>query len=268
MLVGEAAEKAAGKYRSYRKSGAWKTHLKRFVALWGGRPVDSLTFDEVDDWSLARRNECAAATLVAELVALKAIFKAARVAWHQGLTGIKVNNQRVSQCSEAQEAKLKARMAPKDFDLVRFAILTGVRRIEQFRLRVSEVEWNSKSIHIAESKTGYGRSVGILPEALEILRRHAKGKAPDAYVFCHSERGSRLSVACHFVRQLRGLMDGVLGEAFQWRDFRHTFASRLATRGAALYHVQSLMGHKNPKTTQRYAHLSAKDLRNTLTLLT
>jgi len=38
-------------------------------------------------------------------------------------------------------------------------------------------------------------------------------------------------------------------------DLRHSFASELASSGASLPLVGALLGHSNPATTHRYAHL-------------
>ena len=43
---------------------------------------------------------------------------------------------------------------------------------------------------------------------------------------------------------------------FTWHCLRHTFASRLVTRGVDLRTVQDLMGHKSIITTMHYAHPS------------
>jgi len=39
-----------------------------------------------------------------------------------------------------------------------------------------------------------------------------------------------------------------------------SFASFLVNSGEDLYEVQKLLGHSNPRTTQRYAHLSRERL--------
>jgi site-specific recombinase XerD len=39
-------------------------------------------------------------------------------------------------------------------------------------------------------------------------------------------------------------------------DLRHSFASFLVNGGRSIYEVQTILGHSQIKTTQRYAHLS------------
>ncbi len=43
-------------------------------------------------------------------------------------------------------------------------------------------------------------------------------------------------------------------------DLRHTFASLLVNAGHSLYEVQKLLGHSDPRTTMRYAHLGQDSL--------
>ena len=45
-------------------------------------------------------------------------------------------------------------------------------------------------------------------------------------------------------------------------DLRHSYASFLVNAGRSLYEVQHLLGHANPRTTQRYAHLAPGTLRD------
>ncbi len=43
-------------------------------------------------------------------------------------------------------------------------------------------------------------------------------------------------------------------------DLRHSFASFLIAKGISLYVVQRLLGHTQPRMTQRYAHLASETL--------
>src|SRR5208282_3208750 len=50
-------------------------------------------------------------------------------------------------------------------------------------------------------------------------------------------------------------------EDFRLHDLRHTFASYQAMSGIAGRGLQSLLGHKDPRMTMRYSHLSEAFLR-------
>jgi site-specific recombinase XerD len=57
------------------------------------------------------------------------------------------------------------------------------------------------------------------------------------------------------IRKRAGLEDVRL------HDLRHTFASAGAALGSSLLVIGKLLGHVEPSTTARYAHLSADPLR-------
>jgi len=50
-------------------------------------------------------------------------------------------------------------------------------------------------------------------------------------------------------------------------DLRHTFATRLAQAGVDLYKISKLLGHKDIRMTQRYAHHCLDSLRSGVEIL-
>ena len=60
----------------------------------------------------------------------------------------------------------------------------------------------------------------------------------------------------------RSIMSMSAIEDYRIHDNRHTHASQLVLSGMSLAIVGRLLGHTNPITTQRYAHLSDDPLRD------
>jgi site-specific recombinase XerD len=138
---------------------------------------------------------------------------------------------------------------------VELAILTGMRRGEQFNARWADWKVQEGVLNVT-GKTG-PRKVRINRAArlcLTRLRRHA----PKDQLFITPER----NVAR---RDRRLWFESAVKEAeldaFRYHDMRHTFCSRLVAEGVPLLDVQQLAGHKSYSTTLRYAHLSPDQLK-------
>ena len=133
---------------------------------------------------------------------------------------------------------------------IRLLILTGCRKAEILGLRWSEVDLERGFLRLADSKTGpkevpLGAPVRALLDALPRL--------PNCPYVLPGRSGKPvvgLQRVWQRVRDDAGLTDVRL------HDLRHSFASIGAAGGDSLYIIGALLGHRDSKTTQRYAHLS------------
>ena len=134
---------------------------------------------------------------------------------------------------------------------IRLLILTGCRKNEILCLKWSEVDFDLGCLRLADSKTG--RKIVMLgAPALQTLASLSKQEGSD-YVF-PAMKGEKhyvgLPKAWARIRKQAGL-DGV-----RIHDLRHSFASVGAGAGMGLQVVGKLLGHKDPKTTARYSHIT------------
>jgi integrase len=152
-------------------------------------------------------------------------------------------------------------------DCIRLIMLTGARPAEAMRAQWEEFDkepgfWIKPSAHVKVRKV---HKLPLSPAAIELvdrLRKKRKGK----WVFPGDKPGEHLAAlwhVWHFVRDETGL-----GKDARAYDLRHTFASVGAGGGLSLPIIGRLLGHTQPRTTQRYAHLADDPLREAATKIT
>jgi integrase len=129
-----------------------------------------------------------------------------------------------------------------------FAANTGVRRGELLSLKWMDVDMANRRFYLRETKNGALRILPLSEFALAVLHSLPEGTPGDA-VFAGVD-AARLSVYTRRVFKGLGITDA------SFHTLRHTAASWMVQQGVDLYGVGQLLGHKTPRMTQRYAHLS------------
>jgi integrase len=129
-----------------------------------------------------------------------------------------------------------------------FAACTGVRRGELLSLRWMDVDLQHRRLYLRETKNGALRILPLSAAALQVLASLPLGEA-SAPVFAGVD-AANLSVYTKRVFKRLGILDA------SFHTLRHTAASWLVQQGVDLYAVGQILGHKTPRMTQRYAHLS------------
>lgn len=133
-----------------------------------------------------------------------------------------------------------------------FLLLTGARREEGLQARWSDIDFVRNAWRIPRTKSGKSRQVPLNPAAVELLQSLTV-QSGNPFVFPGKLPGRALNnpvKAFHRILASAGITDLCI------HDLRHSFASLAVNGGVSLYAVQQLLGHSNPRTTERYAHLS------------
>lgn len=151
-------------------------------------------------------------------------------------------------------------------EIVTFALNTGMRQGEILSIKWKDVNLFSGIVILEMTKNGDKRAVPFNKTVWELLKTKARVKylASD-YVFT-SDAGTKMDGGNLRTDFMKVLKKAKITE-FCFHDLRHTFATRLVQRGIDLYKVQKLLGHRDNKTTQRYAHHYPESLRDGVNVL-
>lgn len=131
---------------------------------------------------------------------------------------------------------------------IRFLMLTGFREQEGLSLRWDAIDFARGDVTLEDSKTGKSiRTLGAPALALlSALPREGEYVFPGAMPGQPRKEVKRLWYAVREEAKIEGL---------RLHDLRHTVASFAASGGASLPMIAELLGHRDLKSTQRYAHL-------------
>ncbi|MCY6412854.1 tyrosine-type recombinase/integrase [Acinetobacter sp. VNH17] len=140
--------------------------------------------------------------------------------------------------------------------IVRFLLLTGVRKREAMDLQWSDVDTETGVWLLKHNKAGKARQIPLSSEALKIICSMPK-RCP--YVFANPET---LQPYADIRKTFEKILKAADIDKIRIHDLRHNFASMAVNSGESLYVVQKLLGHSSPITTQRYAHVQHDTLRN------
>jgi integrase len=146
--------------------------------------------------------------------------------------------------------------------IIVFLLLTGARRNEVLSAYWRDFDpvagiWTKPSAHTKQKKL---HRVPLSAAARAVLVQLAQQyepnePPPDAYVFGGPQMIHRVRRTWEAVRDEAGL------PGLRLHDLRHAYASVLASGGLSLPIIGALLGHTNPTTTARYAHLLDDPLR-------
>ena len=143
--------------------------------------------------------------------------------------------------------------------MILLTLNTGVRQSQLFRLKWKDINFKEKIMSVTTYKGAKTRVIKIPlnSEAVTVMKDWVKAwndlyQNDEDLVFPNSKTGKALT-------SIKTVWQSILKDAkikdFWWRDMRHHAASWLLMAGVALEVIQQILGHRDIKTTQRYAHV-------------
>ncbi|MDD9996668.1 MAG: tyrosine-type recombinase/integrase [Deltaproteobacteria bacterium] len=264
ILFEDVADEVFRRYQRHWKPRTLKVnrgYLKNQILPWfRGRAIGAITRHDVQRWFASLHATPVAADRSAPV--LSVILRQAEVYGYRPegsnpCTGIKryrrrnrerfLTNDEIRRLSRVLDEKLAQQ--PLLAALVRLLLLTGCRKSEILTLQWSD--YREGRLYLSDSKTG-PRTVWLSSFARGIidgLPRRGRWMFPSFRGGGHLSEGT-LTYFWYDVRSEAAITD------VRCHDLRHAYASVALAHGETIVTIGRLLGHNDPATTLKYAHLA------------
>jgi integrase/recombinase XerD len=135
----------------------------------------------------------------------------------------------------------------------------GLRRSELLNLMLTDIDSKRMMITIGAAKGMKDRMAPLSINILDILRKHYIEYRPKEYIF-EGQYGGRYSERSLDLLLKKAVKRAGIRKSVNLHMLRHSYATHLLESGTDLRYIQELLGHKSPKTTQIYTHVSREAL--------
>lgn len=155
----------------------------------------------------------------------------------------------------------------RDRAMIMLAFGAGLRVSEIARLKVADIDSGQMCIRVHGGKGDKDR-LTLLPERLlRALRRYWSAYHPHRWLFEGRDRNRPISVSVVQKSWKRAQRRAGVSKPCGMHCLRHAFATAMLENGVDLATLQRLLGHGNIGTTQRYLHVSAERMIQTVSPL-
>ncbi len=140
--------------------------------------------------------------------------------------------------------------------LIAAALNTGCRAGELLAMRAGDFDPASKTVLIAQSKSGKSRRVPLTERGVELFDQLTAGKLESDAIFRRSDGSAWYGMA--LVRLMaEASKNGKVVPPATFHTLRHSYASALVQEGVPLMFVASALGHRDTRMVEKhYGHLA------------
>lgn len=247
-----------------------RTYRKYIAPVFGQQKLVEIRSRKIEKWLIGLAQKGLQANSCNRILAiLKAILScAAQGKWITSspcatVSPLKDMPRQERFLTREEAIRLKARLEQENTPAARvllLLLLTGARKSEILKARWENVDLEKQILTVPLSKSGKARYISLSSQACEILckMRTMPGHLGSQWLFpgrdSHNRPLKNIQAAWQRIRAGLGL------DMYRIHDLRHSFASFLAASGHSLYEVQKMLGHADPRTSMRYAHLHQEQL--------
>jgi integrase/recombinase XerD len=132
----------------------------------------------------------------------------------------------------------------------------GLRRQEAINLKIPDIDFERKTIHIRQSKYLKDRMVPLSDLMARGLRKYLGAEKPNIYLFNGKESDGRYSPEAIGWIMHEALKKAGISKTVNLHSLRHSYATHLIEEGVNIVTVKELLGHADVNTTMIYLHVA------------
>lgn len=132
----------------------------------------------------------------------------------------------------------------------------GLRGQEAINLKISDVDFERKTIHIRQSKYKKDRIVPLADSMALGLKKYLEAENPHIWLFNGKEPDGRYSVRGLSWVMRENLKNASIKKNVNLHSLRHSYATHLLEQGVNIVTLKELLGHADITTTMIYLHVA------------
>ncbi len=132
----------------------------------------------------------------------------------------------------------------------------GLRGREVINLKISDIDFERKTIHIRQSKYKKDRIVPLSPSISKGLQKYLQAEHPHIWFFNGKQIGSQYSNRGLSWIMRETLKKTSIKKQVSLHALRHSYATHLLEEGLNIVTLKNLLGHANIVTTMIYLHVA------------
>jgi len=132
----------------------------------------------------------------------------------------------------------------------------GLRGQEVINLKISDIDFERKTIHIHQSKYKKDRIVPLSDYMALGLKKYISVEHPHIYLFNGNEPDGRYSIRGLSWVMRQALKNTSIRKSVNLHSLRHSYATHLLEEGINIITVKELLGHADVTTTTIYLHVA------------
>ena len=132
----------------------------------------------------------------------------------------------------------------------------GLRGREVINLKIGDIDFERKTIHIRQSKYKKDRIVPLSPTLSKGLKKYLQAENPHTWFFNGKQIGSQYSNRGLSWIMRETLKKTSIKKQVSLHALRHSYATHLLEEGLNIVTLKDLLGHANITTTMIYLHVA------------